>query len=234
MDAHKTGAFIAALRKERGMTQAALAKQLHVTDKAVSRWERGAGLPDIQTFEPLAQALGITLLELMHAERQAPRPITETQANAALRDTLHTARQQWKRKTKRVLLALLGAAAIPTALVCAWLLISGSFARTDVFMADYTYMESNVITLRVGLAGSMGYVRSWRNVSDDPAVMQLQFYSAYGGFNSKLGARNVFLLQPAEECTEICIHCSDGAYPILRKDALTGQWLPAKAGSEQK
>ena len=48
------------------MTQAELAQQLHVTDKAVSRWERGIGLPDINTLEPLADVLGLTLADLMH------------------------------------------------------------------------------------------------------------------------------------------------------------------------
>ena len=43
-----------------------LAQQLHVTDKAVSRWERGIGLPDINTLEPLADVLGLTLADLMH------------------------------------------------------------------------------------------------------------------------------------------------------------------------
>ncbi len=45
-------------------------EKIHVTDKAVSRWERGLGFPDIQTIEPLAQALGISVLELMRSERQ--------------------------------------------------------------------------------------------------------------------------------------------------------------------
>lgn len=53
MDALETGRFIAQRRKELGLTQKALAQQLHVTDKAVSKWERGAGLPDINTIEPL-------------------------------------------------------------------------------------------------------------------------------------------------------------------------------------
>ena len=54
MDAKEFGAFLAQVRRERNMTQAELAQQLHVTDKAVSRWERGIGLPDINTLEPLA------------------------------------------------------------------------------------------------------------------------------------------------------------------------------------
>ena len=74
MDAEKFGAFIAAARKEKNMTQKALAGKLHVTDKAVSRWERGLGFPDIHTIEPLAEALGVTLLELLHAERETAAP----------------------------------------------------------------------------------------------------------------------------------------------------------------
>ena len=56
MDAKSFGVFRTAAQKQ-GFTQAELAEQLHVTDKAVSRWERGIGLPDINTLEPLANAL---------------------------------------------------------------------------------------------------------------------------------------------------------------------------------
>ena len=61
MDAKKFGTFLAATRKEKKMTQAQLAEKIEVTDKAVSRWERGLGFPDITTMEPLADALGISL-----------------------------------------------------------------------------------------------------------------------------------------------------------------------------
>ena len=70
MEAKKFGQFIAGIRKEKKMTQAELAGKIHVTDKAISRWERGLGFPDIQTLEPLAQALEISVLELMRSERQ--------------------------------------------------------------------------------------------------------------------------------------------------------------------
>lgn len=69
MDAKIFGAFLAECRREKNMTQADLAVKLNVTDKAVSRWERGIGFPDINTIEPLALALGISVPELMKSER---------------------------------------------------------------------------------------------------------------------------------------------------------------------
>ena len=79
MNAKDFGAFLAQTRKACGLTQADLAAQLHVTDKAVSRWERGVGLPDINTLEPLADALGLTLSNLMHCRdpQEAPLPNAE-------------------------------------------------------------------------------------------------------------------------------------------------------------
>lgn len=69
MDNQKFGAFLSSLRKEKGWTQLELAEKLHVTDKAVSKWERGMGFPDIKTIEPLAAALEVSVLELMRSER---------------------------------------------------------------------------------------------------------------------------------------------------------------------
>ena len=70
MDAQKFGTFIAQCRKEKSMTQSELAAKIMVTDKAVSRWERGKGFPDINLLLPLAEALEVSVLELMHSERQ--------------------------------------------------------------------------------------------------------------------------------------------------------------------
>lgn len=94
MDAKKLGGFIAEQRKERKMTQADLAGKLHVTDKAVSKWERGVGLPDINTIEPLANALGVSVLEVMKAEKITTPTIANEDASAALTDTFALVRQQ--------------------------------------------------------------------------------------------------------------------------------------------
>lgn len=69
MDSNKMGAFIAQVRKERGVTQLELAQKINVTDKAVSKWERGVGFPDIKIIEALAEALGVSVSELMNGER---------------------------------------------------------------------------------------------------------------------------------------------------------------------
>ena len=60
MDAKKTGELIAQCRKARGLSQGELASRLHVTDKAVSKWERGLSYPDVTLLEPLAAALDLS------------------------------------------------------------------------------------------------------------------------------------------------------------------------------
>lgn len=71
MTNEKMAALIAGRRKAMGMTQKQLAEKLHVTDKAVSKWERNLSCPDIATLAPLAAALEVTVPELLGGEGQA-------------------------------------------------------------------------------------------------------------------------------------------------------------------
>ena len=68
MDAYVTGAAVKRLREAGGLTQAELAERIGVSSKTVSKWETGKGLPDISLLQPLAGALGISLIELMNGE----------------------------------------------------------------------------------------------------------------------------------------------------------------------
>ena len=119
MDKERFGSFIAKLRRERKMTQQELAGQLHVTDRAVSKWERGLSYPDVTLLEPLAAALEIgveTLLTGQTAEA-APR---ETES-AALRSVLAISgeeRQQHRRRMTRCA-ALAAALVLVVALLAA-------------------------------------------------------------------------------------------------------------------
>ena len=70
MDHYVTGATIKALREKLGMTQAELAGKILVSDKTVSKWETGKGLPDITLLEPLAMALRVSVPELMSGQVQ--------------------------------------------------------------------------------------------------------------------------------------------------------------------
>ncbi|MCQ2442529.1 MAG: helix-turn-helix domain-containing protein [Oscillospiraceae bacterium] len=65
MDAKKTGRFICENRKKHGMSQRELADQLNITDKAISKWERGISFPDISMLIPLSETLEISLYDLL-------------------------------------------------------------------------------------------------------------------------------------------------------------------------
>ena len=106
MDAKKTGSYICLLRKQRGLTQAELAERIGVTDKAVSRWERGKGFPDITLLPPLAQVLGTSVTELLAGEPMSVEERAE-RGDSAVLEALRYAGSMG-RKTAAVLLAVAG------------------------------------------------------------------------------------------------------------------------------
>ena len=68
MNSYVTGNTIKQLRESRNLTQAELAEQIGVSSKTISKWETAKGLPDISLLQPLAQALGISVIELMNGQ----------------------------------------------------------------------------------------------------------------------------------------------------------------------
>lgn len=118
IDKERFGAFLARLRKERGLTQKELARRLFVSDKAVSKWERAQSLPDVALLLPLADCLGVSVTELLLGERttrpQLPAEEVEALVGSALR--LGGEEQAERRMDRRrwrlacVLCALAGAA----------------------------------------------------------------------------------------------------------------------------
>lgn len=118
MDQARAGAFIAALRKVAGMTQAQLGERLGVTNKTVSRWECGNYMPDLDTCLALSELFGVTINELLMGQRLSDGEMRQT-ANQVLTEALHREAfslaertRYWKRKWRRehgafiVLLAL--------------------------------------------------------------------------------------------------------------------------------
>ncbi len=138
MDAQKTGSFIAQCRRERKLTQAELAAQLHVTDKAVSKWERGAGLPDIHLLEPLAQALEISLVELVRGERSARDTLAIQDVEQLMADTIRLSHKGTAAKAAGVvILSVIGG-------VCIFLL--------GLLLAEGSIVMYSVGSLVTGLA----------------------------------------------------------------------------------
>ena len=76
MNTYVTGATVKQLRESRNMTQTELAERIGVSSKTVSKWETAKGLPDISLLQPLAQALGISVIELMNGEQICNRNVS--------------------------------------------------------------------------------------------------------------------------------------------------------------
>ena len=162
MDAKIFGAFIAECRKEKNMTQADLAMKLNVTDKAVSRWERGVGFPDINTIEPLASALEISVLELMKSERITTDEVTKEEVMEIVTDTLSVAKQQ-RRKERKNALCILGIVAAAVVLV---LLLDSAQWQMETFI----FMGVGVILPLFCAFGLLALLGSgiWRKVKGRP------------------------------------------------------------------
>lgn len=218
MDAEKFGAFIQERRKELGITQSALAEKLHVTDKAISRWERAVGFPDIKLLEPLAQALEVSLTELLQAKRiQSP-----VEAEELEHQTTQIMEEQRKLSWQRRLVLAAGYAAIAAASVVlvrvshnaalsyrlqravyAIAILGGSFcARALQFIVGRLYLKSKPwgiwhypytwITYAVSITGAWLSIRCWTIRTPDPIWNAVLFLC---GVALVIGAWIYFALQ---------------------------------------
>lgn len=101
MDPKVFGGFIQSRRKLLQMNQAQLAEKLQVTAKAVSRWERAVGFPSIELLEPLAEALEVSLVELMRS-RLMEETLSGEEAAQIVTDTIESLRKQEKKQRRKI------------------------------------------------------------------------------------------------------------------------------------
>ncbi len=104
MTKEELGKFIAENRKNLGMTQEELAQKLFVTNKAVSKWEKGQSFPDIAMFEPLAEALGVSVAELFTGKKESE--------DASVREIINLSKSAIKKYKTRLSAALMAIAFI--------------------------------------------------------------------------------------------------------------------------
>lgn len=113
MDAKTTGQLIAARRKALDLSQAELAERLHVTDKAVSRWETGRGMPAIDSLEPLAEALGLSVSELLSGRELTAEELSREAGSQIVEAMRKNAGMVWRGVLATLLVLVLLTALFP-------------------------------------------------------------------------------------------------------------------------
>jgi len=113
-------------------------------------------------------------------------------------------------------------------IVIGLLLLSTGGKTTSVMITDYSISrDSDVMTLKVGVASSMGYIRKLK-ASEDGNKKLITFYSTYG-LNSNIGAKNEFQVKLHPSCDEIYFYSGNGEYKLkLQKSSETNEWEIAK------
>ena len=101
IDKARFGALIAELRKEKGLTQKDLAQRLFISDKAVSKWETGASIPDTALLMPLAELLGVTVTELLLCRRGPQEPLNAGQVETLVQSALQYSAEETTRPRVR-------------------------------------------------------------------------------------------------------------------------------------
>lgn len=158
MDREMLGRFIAQRRKELNLTQRELAEALHVTDKAVSKWERGAGCPDISLLEPLAEALGLSVDQLLTYQtapaepEAAEEPAPTSEAVQAVLDL--TLAERRARRRRRWFIAMAAALSL-IVLAGMYVLLSSLQVQGKLFRNESSTSPDGSITV-VTYTGSFG------------------------------------------------------------------------------
>ena len=107
------------------------------------------------------------------------------------------------------------------------IIASGFSIQTSAYIADDFIVseDGGEITFKVGVGSSLGYVRGYKDEGGGVKPHYLKFYSAWGGFNSSIGAKNEYVLKLEPEDTEIYVYHGDGGYELtLKKDVTSGEW----------
>ena len=153
MDNLKMGELIREARKEKGMTQMDVARKFGITDRAVSKWERGLCAPDLGILEELAQLLGLSVAELIAGERQQPE-VDREKIDTAVRDTISYSQKELQAKKRAaagrlaVVSILAGIFAVAVLLGVLW--YRGSFHRIGRYPSPDGSTVTTVFDCRLG------------------------------------------------------------------------------------
>lgn len=144
MDQIKIGGFIAEERKRKGYTQKILSEKLGISDKTISKWERGNGFPEVSLLIPLCSELDITVNELLSGERVSE----EQYRNKAEENMVNLVKEAQENKKKIILSVMVGILTILAAVPL--FMVAGMFdMRTGVRI---TFIVIGIVVLIIGIA----------------------------------------------------------------------------------
>lgn len=154
MDLGKIGKYIAGKRKEQGMTQRQLAEQLGMSDKSVSKWERGVCLPDVSVYSDLCRILGISINEFLAGE-DIDRDNIAQKAEETILDVTTDSRIKQKR-SKVVIFALLAVLLVAiSALIAGW--YQANKPRNYIELLEKDSIERKTAEMLSGVDGAFLY-----------------------------------------------------------------------------
>lgn len=149
LDKAAFGRFLAQLRREKGMTQKELAATLYVSDKAVSKWERGLSVPDISLLVPLAEQLNVTVAELLQGSRvEEEQRFTREETEDLIRKALTFSAEPPERRQARTKKYL------PVYVICCVLGVAEALAVWAAGLAD---IEGALALLIIGVVFGVVY-----------------------------------------------------------------------------
>lgn len=121
--------------------------------------------------------------------------------------------------------AITAAVILVIVIVLGYFGLTGSIKRGDVALVDFHVSDENILTFSTTTMTAMGYTRGYKDNGGGIKPHYLDFYSTFGGLNSKFGAKNTFVLQLEKDDTEIYFRSMDGGYDlVLKKDPISGEW----------
>ena len=140
MNTYDFGKFLCQLRKEKGLTQIQLAEKLHVTDKAISRWETGKNFPDIEIFEDLSKALDISISELLEGKRIEKEKLFVVSEENVVKQI------KKNKKSKKKYMIIISAFVI-IAMLCSYLAIKNSGFFDGVIYNEIPCYSNDLLTI---------------------------------------------------------------------------------------
>lgn len=203
MNQEKIGAFIADMRKSRGMSQRQLADEVGVTDKAVSKWETGKSLPEISTMESLCKALEIGLNELLSGERLSEDAYSK-KAEENILSLIHESETKANKSNAVSVTAMIVLSFVPV-------------------IFSILYGHKNYFDGRVSLA-------VWIDPPTITAMTAITLLYLIGTKSVKLFGRAFAIVSGALKYTDAEIHASETAVKMVRSAWLTAGVLVSVLG----